>query len=87
LADNHLRFGLCRALRPCSHRRRRWLAAAGAACKRLQTALAGAYLAHTQRQPVVFVQTIHNLAYQGVFPQGVLGDLALTAIRVFDRRL
>src|SRR5204863_3278571 len=40
-------------------------------------ALAAAYLAFGKRSPVAVVQTIHNLAYQGVFPAGVLGDLAL----------
>ncbi|HTN29147.1 MAG TPA: glycogen/starch synthase, partial [Burkholderiales bacterium] len=76
--DNHLRFGLL-------SRTAAVLAAEGIAgwhpqvlhANDWQTALAGAYLAHTQRAPVVFVQTIHNLAYQGVFPRGVLGDLAL----------
>ena len=42
-----------------------------------QTALTAAYLAFGKRSPVAVVQTIHNLAYQGVFPAGVLGDLAL----------
>ena len=76
--DNHLRFGLL-------SRAAALLATEGVGgwqpqvlhANDWQTALAGAYLAHTQRRSVVFVQTIHNLAYQGVFPRGVLGDLAL----------
>ncbi len=78
--DNHLRFGLL-------SRAAALLATEGVAgwqpqilhANDWQTALAGAYLAHTQRPPVGFVQTIHNLAYQGVFPRGVLSDLALPA--------
>ena len=76
--DNHLRFGLL-------SRAAASLAIEGAAgwqpeilhANDWQTALAAAYLAHAKPPRAVFVQTIHNLAYQGVFPPAVLGDLAL----------
>ena len=42
-----------------------------------QTALAGAYLADSKETPAAFVLTIHNLAYQGIFPSSVMQDLAL----------
>ena len=76
--DNHLRFGLL-------SRAAAWLASHGAQGWRpqvlhandWQTALAAAYLAHGTPSPVALVQTIHNLAYQGLFPSGVLKELAL----------
>ena len=42
-----------------------------------QTALAGAYLAYSKETPAAFVQTIHNLAYQGIFAASVMQDLAI----------
>ena len=42
-----------------------------------QTALAPVYLVHGKAAPVATVQTIHNLAYQGIFPSRVLAELAL----------
>ena len=77
--DNHLRFGLLA-------RAAAWLAsepdgldwrAQVVHANDWQTALAAAYLAFGKGSPVALVQTIHNLAYQGVFPAGVLRDLAL----------
>ena len=44
-----------------------------------QTALAAVYLAYEEAPPIATVQTIHNLAYQGLFPARVLGELALPA--------
>lgn len=78
--DNHLRFGLL-------SRAAAWLATQGAAgwqpqivhANDWQTGLAGAYVAHARSSPVAVVQTIHNLAHQGIFPPDVLGDLALPA--------
>jgi starch synthase len=77
--DNHLRFGLLA-------RAAAWLASEPGVpgwrpqvvhANDWQTALAAAYLEFGKRAPVAVVQTIHNLAYQGVFPAGVLRDLAL----------
>ena len=77
--DNHLRFGLlarvtaCLASEPDGLDWRPQIVHAND----WQTALAAAYLAFGKGSPVALVQTIHNLAYQGVFPPSVLRDLAL----------
>ncbi|HEX5612488.1 MAG TPA: glycogen synthase GlgA [Burkholderiales bacterium] len=42
-----------------------------------QTGLAAAYLAYADRPCAPYLHTIHNIAYQGIFPPGVLADLAL----------
>ncbi|HEV8097107.1 MAG TPA: glycogen synthase GlgA [Burkholderiales bacterium] len=42
-----------------------------------QTALAGGYLAYSKEPAAAFVQTIHNLAFQGIFAPSVMQDLAI----------
>ena len=44
-----------------------------------QTGLAAAYLAHADRPGAAYVHTIHNIAYQGLFPPSVIGELAIPA--------
>jgi starch synthase len=79
--DNHLRFGLLSRVAA---------RLAGEAsplswrpdilhCHDWQTGLAPYYLRFHEIASAATVMTIHNLAFQGIFPQGVLGELALTA--------
>jgi len=42
-----------------------------------QTGLAAAYLAHADRPSAPYLHTIHNIAYQGLFPSSVIGELAI----------
>lgn len=42
-----------------------------------QTGLAAAYLAYADRPCAPYLHTIHNIAYQGIFPAGVIADLAI----------
>lgn len=77
--DNHLRFGLLSAI----------TALLGSAtsplhwqvdivhCNDWQTALAPAYLQHGSAHPAQTLMTIHNLAYQGIFPPHTLSELGL----------
>jgi starch synthase len=78
--DNHLRFGLLSRVAA---------RLAGAAspigwrpdilhCHDWQTGLAPYYLRAQESEGAATVMTIHNLAFQGVFPPGVLSELALT---------
>ncbi len=46
-------------------------------CNDWQTALAPAYVRHVLGGTTACVQTIHNLAFQGLFPRQVLGPLGL----------
>lgn len=48
-------------------------------CNDWQSGLAPAYLAHAAGGRAVSVMTLHNLAYQGLFPRGSLDALALPA--------
>ena len=48
-------------------------------CNDWQSGLAPAYLAHAPGARAATVMTIHNLAYQGLFPRGSLEPLALPA--------
>ena len=77
--DNALRFGLLGQMAA-------WLAGDHSPlprrpdvlhCNDWQTALAPAYLHFYDRTPAATVMTIHNLAYQGVFPPTTLGVLNL----------
>lgn len=77
--DNHLRFGLLSAIG----------ALLGSAatplpwpvdivhCNDWQTALTPAYLHYGDAHPAKTLMTIHNLAYQGIFPPHTLGGLGL----------
>jgi len=77
--DNHLRFGLLS----------RVAALLGSAasplawrpdivhCNDWPCGLAPAYLAHARGQRAATVMTVHNLAYQGIFPRRALEELAL----------
>ena len=77
--DNHLRFGLL------SRVAARLATAASPLdwqpdllhCHDWQSALAPYYLRRHEGSALPSVMTIHNLAFQGVFPSGVLGELAL----------
>lgn len=44
-----------------------------------QSGLAAAYLAHSKQPHAAVVQTIHNLAYQGLYAPGTMQELALPA--------
>ncbi len=77
--DNHLRFGLLSRIAAI-------LGGAGSPldwqphvihCHDWQGGLTPAYLAHRDGGRVATVMTIHNLAYQGVFPPHVLDELAV----------
>ena len=77
--DNALRFGLLGQMAA-------WLAGDHSPlsrrpdvlhCNDWQTALAPAYLRFYDRSPAATVMTIHNLAYQGVFPPAALDVLKL----------
>jgi starch synthase len=48
-------------------------------CNDWQSGLAPAYLAQAPGKRAATVMTVHNLAYQGLFPRGSLGPLALPA--------
>ena len=79
--DNHLRFGLLSRLAAwlgSEHSPLPWRADL-LHCNDWQTGLAPAYLhyAHASRLPAVM--TIHNLAFQGLFPPGLLSQLGLPA--------
>ena len=78
--DNHLRFGLLSRVAA---------RLAGQAspiawrpdilhCHDWQTGLAPYYLRVQESEGAATVMTIHNLAFQGIFPPSVLGELALT---------
>ncbi|HMA88351.1 MAG TPA: glycogen synthase GlgA [Burkholderiales bacterium] len=79
--DNHLRFGLLSRVAA--------LLAGGAGplawrpevlhCNDWQCGLAPAYLAFADGARAASVMTLHNLAYQGLFPAAVLAELALPA--------
>ena len=79
--DNHLRFGLLSRVAA--------LLAGGASplawrpdvlhCNDWQCGLAPAYLAFSGGAHAASVVTLHNLAYQGLFPAKVLAELALPA--------
>jgi len=77
--DNHLRFGLLSRVAAI-------LGGAGSPldwhphvihCHDWQTGLTPAYLAHRDGGHARTVMTVHNLAYQGVFPPRVLDELAM----------
>jgi starch synthase len=77
--DNHLRFGLLSRIAAI-------LGGAGSPldwhphvihCHDWQTGLTAAYLAHRDGGRVPTVMTVHNLAYQGVFPPQVLDELGI----------
>jgi len=77
--DNHLRFGLLSRIAAI-------LGGAGSPldwqphvihCNDWQTGLTPAYLAHRDGGHVPTVLTVHNLAYQGVFPPHVLDALGI----------
>ena len=79
--DNHLRFGLLSRLAA-------WLASVHTPlgwradllhCNDWQTGLAPAYLGYLHGATTPSVMTIHNLAFQGLFPQRALAELALPA--------
>ncbi|HUW29242.1 MAG TPA: glycogen synthase GlgA [Sulfuriferula sp.] len=77
--DNYLRFGLLSAI----------AALLGSAasplhwpvdivhCNDWQTGLTPAYLQHGSAHPAATLMTIHNLAYQGIFPPHTLTELGL----------
>ncbi len=79
--DNHLRYGLLSRVAA--------LLAGDASpldwrpdvvhCNDWQSGLTPAYLAHAPGARAATVMTIHNLAYQGLFPRGALEPLALPA--------
>jgi starch synthase len=77
--DNHLRFGLLARVAAI-------LGGAGSPldwqphvihCHDWQTGLTPAYLAHRDGGRAATVMTVHNLAYQGVFPPHVLDDIGV----------
>lgn len=77
--DNHLRFGLLSRIAAI-------LGGAGSPlawrphvihCHDWQTGLTPAYLAHRDGGSVPTVMTVHNLAYQGIFPPHVLDELGM----------
>lgn len=77
--DNHLRFGLL-------SRTAAWLASEQSLlpwqpdvlhCNDWQAALAPAYLRYTLTRSAATVVTIHNLAFQGIFPASALSELGL----------
>jgi starch synthase len=77
--DNHLRFGLLARIAAI-------LGGAGSPldwhphvihCHDWQTGLTPAYLAHRDGGRTATVMTVHNLAYQGVFPPHVLDEIGM----------
>lgn len=77
--DNHLRFGLLSkmaALIALGMPGLEW-APQVLHCNDWHTGLAPAYLHFTGAARVRSVLTIHNIAYQGMFPRGTLDELAL----------
>lgn len=77
--DNAMRFGLLSQFAA-------WLAGPGSPldfkpdvlhCNDWQTGLAPAYLRYEAARPTPTVFTVHNLAYQGIFPPDVLKPLGL----------
>ncbi len=77
--DNHLRFGLLSRIAAI-------LGGAGSPlawhphvihCHDWQAGLTPAYLAHCDGGRVPTVMTVHNLAYQGIFPPHVLDELGI----------
>ncbi|MGC2518005.1 MAG: glycogen synthase GlgA [Burkholderiales bacterium] len=77
--DNHLRFGLLSRIAArlgSADSPLAWLPDI-VHCNDWQTGLAAAYLAHSGSARAATVMTIHNLAYQGIFPPTVLEELAV----------
>jgi starch synthase len=77
--DNHLRYGLLSrvaALLGSTETPLAWHPQI-VHCHDWQTGLTPAYLAHTMNASAATVMTLHNLAYQGNFPQHVLDELGL----------
>lgn len=77
--DNHLRFGLLSRIAALLGLPQSPLAWHPELlhCNDWQTGLAPAYLAHVSGPRAASLMTIHNLAYQGVFPASTLATLAL----------
>jgi starch synthase len=78
-ADNHLRYGLLSRIAAV-------LGSAGSPlawrphvihCNDWPSGLTAAYLAYTEGSSAATVLTVHNLAYQGIFPPHVLDELGL----------
>ncbi|WP_413436638.1 glycogen synthase GlgA [Sulfuriferula sp. GW1] len=77
--DNYLRFGLLSAvaaLLGSAASPLRWPVDI-VHCNDWQTGLAPAYLHHGSTRPAATLMTIHNLAYQGIFPPHTLTELGL----------
>jgi starch synthase len=77
--DNYLRFGLLSevaALLGSSDSPLNWSVDL-VHCNDWQTGLTPAYLHHRNARPAATLMTIHNLAYQGIFPPHTLAELNL----------